>query len=111
MGNRERRDLRDGAERLDHARAKGEPVIALRDAIRRAGLSCEAVTDSLAVRIAPRAAYQPDAMVYCGPPPPLETREIAAPVILVEVLSAATELRDVHRKLIGYFRCRASRII
>ena len=90
-------------ERLDHARVKGQTYIALGDAIRRAGLTCEAVTDSVAVRITARTAYQPDALVYCGPRLPPEAREVPAPVIVVEVLSPSTEWRDVHRKLIGYF--------
>ena len=90
-------------ERLDHARVKGETFIALRDAIRRAGLPCEALPDSVAVRITARTAYQPDALVYCGPRPPPDVREIANPVILVEVLSASTWLRDERRKLVGYF--------
>jgi len=90
-------------ERLDHARVKFAAAVALSDAIRRAGLPCEAVSDSVAVRITARTAYQPDALVYCGPRLPPETREIPNPVVVVEVLSPTSELRDVHRKLIGYF--------
>lgn len=90
-------------ERLEHARVKLLTVIALGNAIRRAGLPCEAVTDSVAVRITARTAYQPDALVYCGPRLPPEVREVRDPVILVEVLSPSSEWRDVHPKLIGYF--------
>jgi Uma2 family endonuclease len=90
-------------EFLGHSRVKAEAFIALRDAIRRAGLSCEAVTDSVAVRITARTAYQPDALVYCGPRLPPNVREIANPVILVEVTSPSTRWRDESKKLIGYF--------
>ena len=90
-------------ERLDHARVKLAAVVALGGAIRRAELPCEAVTDSVAVRITARTAYQPDALVYCGERLPPDAREVPAPVIVVEVLSPSTEWRDVHRKLIGYF--------
>jgi Uma2 family endonuclease len=90
-------------ERFAHARVKGRTFIALTDAIRRAGLPCEAVTDSVAVRVTPRTAYQPDALVYCGPRHADNDREVAAPVILVEVLSPSTALRDTHRKLVAYF--------
>lgn len=90
-------------ERLDHARVKGETFIALRAAIHRAGLPCEAVPDSVAVRITARTAYQPDALVYCGPRLPPDVREVPAPLIVVEVLSPSTEWRDAHRKLVGYF--------
>ena len=90
-------------ERLDHARVKLEAVMALRAAIRGASLPCEAVADSVAVRITSRTAYRPDALVYCGPRLPPEAREVAAPIIVVEVLSDSTARRDIHRKLIGYF--------
>lgn len=90
-------------ELLGHARTKLAAVNALDAAIRRAGLPCEAVTDSVAVRITARTAYQPDALVYCGPRLPHDVREIADPAVVVEVISPSTEARDVHRKLIGYF--------
>lgn len=90
-------------ERLEHARVKLATVIALAGAIRRARLSCEAVTNSVAVRITARTAYQPDALVYCGARRSGETREISDPVILVEVASASTRWRDESKKLIAYF--------
>jgi Uma2 family endonuclease len=90
-------------ERLDHARVKAMTYMALRAAIRRAGLPCEAVPDSVAVRITARTAYQPDALVYCGPRLPPETREIPDPIVIVEVSSPSTRARDEGRKLIGYF--------
>jgi Uma2 family endonuclease len=90
------------AEQMDHGRVKGEAYIALRDAIRRAKLSCEAVTDSVAVRISSRTAYIPDAMVYCGPRLPGDARE-AEPVIVIEVVSPSSKLRDERRKFVGYF--------
>jgi Uma2 family endonuclease len=90
-------------ERLEHTRVKLETVLALRNAIRRAGLNCEAVTDAVAVRITARTAYQPDALVYCGPRLPPDVREVPAPVVVVEVLSPSTEWRDASRKLVGYF--------
>ena len=98
-------------ERLDHARVKGDTFIALKNAVRRAGLPCEAVTDSLAVRITARTAYQPDALVYCGARLPPDAREVADPVIVVEVLSPSTEMRDTHRKLIGYFHAAERRAL
>jgi Uma2 family endonuclease len=90
-------------ERLAHGRVKGEAFIALRNAIRKANLPCEAVTDSVAVRIAAHTAYQPDALVYCGPREDGKAREIDNPLILVEVTSPSTGWRDVGKKLTGYF--------
>jgi Uma2 family endonuclease len=89
-------------ERLGHGRVKGDVFVALRDAVRRAGAPCEAVTDSVAVRITPRTAYQPDALVYCGPRLPLDALEVQSPVIIVEVLSPGTAWRDHGAKVIGY---------
>ncbi len=90
-------------EQMNHARVKLATVNALAAAIRRAGLACEAVTDSVAVRITARTAYQPDALVYCGPRIAGDVREIENPVIVVEVISPSSEGRDTQRKLIGYF--------
>lgn len=102
-------ELEDGVayamapERLDHGRVKLAMVMALSEAIRRAGLPCEAVPDSVAVRISARTGYQPDGLVYCGPSLPGGTREIANPIIIVEVCSPSTQWRDESAKLIGYF--------
>ncbi len=89
-------------ERLDHGRVKGDAYVALRAALRRAGLPCEAVIDSVAVRVTSRTAYQPDVLIYCGPRLPPDIREIANPVIVVEVVSPSTERRDERQKLVGY---------
>ena len=89
-------------ERLQHGRVKGDMFLALREGIRRANLSCEAVTDSVAVRISARTTYIPDALVYCGPRLPPNTLEINEPTIVVEVLSPTTASRDHGPKLLGY---------
>jgi Uma2 family endonuclease len=58
--------------------------------------------DGMAVRIAARTAFQPDALVVC-PSPPLDAIEIPNPVIVVEVLSPSTAADDHGVKLDGYF--------
>lgn len=90
-------------ERAAHARVKGHAYMALWNAVRKAGLSCEALPDSIAVRISSRTAYQPDALVYCGPRIESDAREIESPVIVVEVTSPSTGWRDAGKKLTGYF--------
>jgi len=90
-------------ERLAHAETKAAAWAALRAAIARAALPCRAVIDGPAVRITARNAYQPDALVYCGPRLPPEMREVPDPILVVEVLSDSTAKRDTTRKLIGYF--------
>jgi Uma2 family endonuclease len=95
--------VRMSPERLGHGRTTYSAVAALNAALRRASLLCEAVPDSVGVRISARTAYQPDALVYCGPRRPYDTLEISDPVIVVEVLSPSTSSRDQSVKLAGYF--------
>ena len=102
-------ELQDGRlvamspERVAHAETKAEALIALRSAIRRADAPCHALPDGLTVRIAERTAFEPDALVYCGPRLPPRTIEIPEPLIVVEVLSEGTAARDHGVKLAGYF--------
>ena len=104
-----RRELVDGRvcamapERAGHARAKFAVQVTLRDAIRRAGLSCEAMADGMTVRVDAHTAYEPDALVYCGERLPRNDTVVPAPVVVVEVLSPSTGFFDRHGKLAGYF--------
>lgn len=108
-GREGRWELHDGhpiamsPERVLHAEAKGAVFLALTEAIARAGAPCRAVPDGATVRIAAHTAFEPDALVYCGPRIAPEAVEIPNPVIVVEVLSQSTEGRDHRVKLKGYF--------
>jgi Uma2 family endonuclease len=101
-------ELRDGQpvmmapERAAHALTKYAAQKALEGGIVRAGLPCRMFPDGMTVRITPRNAYEPDALVVC-PPPPLGAIEIPNPVIVVEVLSPSTAGDDHGVKLDGYF--------
>lgn len=97
------RPLAMAPERLAHAGVKFATTAALRDAIRRSGAPCYAVPDGMTVRVSARDAFEPDALVYCGGRLPPDTVEIAAPVVVVEVLSKSTASRDHGVKLAGYF--------
>ncbi len=90
-------------ERLAHARVKGAAFVALRDAIRAAGLPCEALPDGVSVEIDETTVYEPDALVRCGPELPPDTVRIKDPLILVEVLSPSTKALDAGAKLADYF--------
>ncbi len=91
-------------ERAAHARRKAEIWLALRDGIRAAGLSCEALPDGMTVKIDEHTAYEPDAQVHCGESLADDTVIVPAPVIVVEVLSPSTATRDTGAKLADYFR-------
>ena len=107
---RGRHELVDGvpiamaAERAGHARAKLALVNALREAIRRAGVPCEAFTDGMTVRIDEHNGFEPDAVVHCGDPIDDDALEVPSPVIVVEVVSPSSIGRDSNAKLDGYFR-------
>jgi Uma2 family endonuclease len=106
---RGRYELHDGQvimmspERAAHWRAKLNAVIALRDAIKAAGLSCHAVPDGATVRISPHTAFEPDALIYCGDEVPDHSLDVPNPVIVVEVLSPGTQMACMRDKLRGYF--------
>jgi Uma2 family endonuclease len=106
----ERLELFDGVpvamspERVVHGRTKYRVARAFEAAIAKAGLPCEAILDSAAVRIDARSSYQPDVMVYCGEIASGNAVLIENPVVVVEVLSPGNAMKDLRDKLIGYFR-------
>jgi Uma2 family endonuclease len=92
------------SERLLHSRIKGHVFFALRNAIKTAGLSCEAVGDGPGIQIDDHTVYEPDCIVFCGDGPSPDSLLIPNPVIVVEVLSPTTRHHDTSAKLIGYFK-------
>jgi len=92
------------AEKVAHARTKGAVYMALMQAVKSAGLPCEALPDGMAVPIDNHTAYEPDALVYCGDAPQPDSLIIPNPVVVVEVLSPTTAHHDTSAKLIGYFK-------
>ena len=91
-------------ENSRHVRTKGLGYRALGDAVQRSGLACEALIDGMAVAVEQGTAFQPDAMVRCGPELPGEASRVEDAVIVVEVLSPSSITIDTSRKLLGYFR-------
>lgn len=91
-------------ERIEHVRVKAGAWLALRQAIRAAGLPCEALADGITVEVGDDTDYEPDAVVNCGAP--IAGDEVAAPnpVIVVEVLSPSTQSVDTGAKLTDYFK-------
>ncbi len=106
----QRYELMDGevvgmaSKRVAHARAKGLIYRRLFEAVRDAGLTCEAFPDGVALRVDAQTVYEPDAMLRCGPPLPGDTVMVEDPVIVVEVFSPSTGGVDTGVKLADYFR-------
>ncbi len=90
-------------KRTGHAKTKFAVQSALLAAIRKAGLLCHMVPDGATVRVSKQTAYEPDALVYCGPERPDTAIDVPNPVIIVEVLSPGTRHIDNAAKLSGYF--------
>jgi Uma2 family endonuclease len=91
-------------ERIEHGEVKLAAAIALKAASTRANLECHALGDGMTVRIDEHTAYEPDALVYCGPKLARGSTVVPEPTIVVEVLSPATAHTDTSAKLIGYFK-------
>ena len=91
-------------ERARHSLVKYAAQTALNRAIAKAGLPCHMMPDGMTVRVDAATTFEPDALVYCGPPIDLDAIEVPAPVIVVEVLSPGTKSVDTGIKLIGYFQ-------
>jgi Uma2 family endonuclease len=91
-------------ETVGHLTAKAATYSALSTSVRQHQLPCHVLPDGATVRVDEHTAYEPDALVYCGPKLPPSAIEIPNPVILVEVLSPSTRRIDVAAKLSGYFQ-------
>lgn len=92
------------AERARHARTRIAAFDALRRAVNAGGVPCEVMPSGMTVRIDACTAYEPDALVYCGPRIGPDAVEVKDPIIVVEVLSPSTRRTDAGEKLSGYFR-------
>lgn len=92
------------AERVRHAKIKNEVWLALRDAVRAAGVDYTALGDGVVVRIDHHTVYEPDASVAANGSLDDDSMFAPEPVIMVEVLSPSTAMRDASVKLEDYFR-------
>ena len=109
-GETERWELIDGEpvrsmspETVRHVELKRNVLESLRDGLRAEGLPCRAFGSGVAVRIDPRSYFQPDASVTCAEQIDLDAIEIPDPIIVVEVVSPGTRVRDQTVKLVDYF--------
>ena len=99
-----REAVRMAPERVAHVRIKGQVYARLSDAIRAAGLSCEAFVDGLSVRVDADTVYRPDAFVRSGEALDDNATEVTDPLIVVEVVSPSSQKLDSGMKLADYFR-------
>lgn len=90
-------------ERLRHNLVKGEIFLALKLAVKRAGLPCTVFTDGATVVIDNEHSREPDAAVQCGVATNLDSMILEAPLIVVEITSPSSERDDTGEKLVEYF--------
>jgi len=90
-------------DRLRHNLVKLEVAVALREAVKAAGLPCTVFTDGAGVVINDETTRLPDASVQCGIKVWPNRMVLEAPLIVVEVVSPSSEQQDLGAKLIEYF--------
>lgn len=78
-------------ERAQHVLLGNRVWAALDRAVQQAGLDCEALGDGITVEVDADTDYEPDALVNCGPRLPPDATAATNPVIVVEVVSPATQ--------------------
>ena len=91
-------------ERIQHVRIKSRVWAALDRAISDAALDCEALADGVTIEVDDDTDYEPDAVINCGPDMRPDAIAASNPVVVVEVLSPATQSVDTGEKLADYFR-------
>ena len=89
-------------ETSHHADAKAAAYLALKAAIKRAGLAAYAKPDGMTVRVSKNVSFEPDALVYLAPRVDPNNVEIPNPIIIVEVGSPSTRGYDTGFKLPQY---------
>ncbi len=90
-------------ERVEHNDRKMLTWLALRRAVRDAGVPCHVVGDGMTVEVGD-SDYEPDAILYCGERLEPGSTTVPLPMVIVEVLSPSTSATDRAWKLREYFR-------
>lgn len=90
-------------ERIEHNDRKMLAWLALRQAVRDAGVPCHVNGDGMTIEI-DNSDYEPDAVLYCGEKLPRGSVAVSNPLVIVEVLSPGTSTTDRAWKLREYFR-------
>ncbi len=89
-------------EQVEHNDRKMLAWLALRHAVRDAGVPCHVNGDGMTVEVGD-SDYEPDAILYCGQRLSPGTTTVPNPLVIVEVLSPGTSATDRAWKLREYF--------
>jgi Uma2 family endonuclease len=88
---------------IRHNLTKLASSLALRDAVRVAGLACEVFIDGVGIVINDKTLRIPDASLQCATDQDLDSTVLKSPLIAIEVISPSIERDDTQSKLIDYF--------
>lgn len=92
------------AECSQHWEMKLAMAVALREAIKAAGIEAHVAADGPTVKLSPSGrSVEPDVLVYLGAKVPRDALIVPEPIIVCEVLSPSTAKHDTSAKLEGYF--------
>jgi len=91
------------AEQAGHRRMKSRLFMALVASVEAAGLEAQVEPDGATVRLASGRSFEPDALVYLGPPVAETALVVPNPIIVCEVLSPSTRDFDLNEKRDAYF--------
>src|SRR5262249_19608498 len=86
-----------------HNRTKLAAARPLEDAVRTTGLLGLVLIDGVGFPINDKTLRIPDVLVQCGAEPDPDALIIESPLIVVEVVSPASERNDTGAKIIDYF--------
>ena len=90
-------------ERVGHTRVKGNAWLARRNAIKAAGVDAKAYISGVAMQEGEATLYEPDALVNGGEIADRDAMIAPDPVVVVEVVTAASRGVDTAYKLVDYF--------
>lgn len=89
-------------ETVRHVQVKAEVWLALRRAILKAGIKCQAYNDGVGIRIDNETVREPDASIQCKPADP-DALILDEPIVVVEVVSPSSVRSDTGAKVAEYF--------
>ncbi|MGB8839671.1 MAG: Uma2 family endonuclease [Aliidongia sp.] len=84
-------------------RVKAAVWLALRNAIKTAGVACQALPDGATIETG-ESDYAPDVVMNCRAPMADNATTAPNPTIIIEVLSPRTVASDTGAKLVDYFQ-------
>ena len=91
------------SEAFDHIDVKAFVWLVLKELVAASSQELHVLSDGATVRINAHNANEPDALVYAGPKRAGRSIELSDPVIVVEVVSPTSGVRDRISKRADYF--------